>query len=157
ATVKSLRKDPGVASATSPLSKAGQNALSKDKTIGYISLVLKDGPSDLTVDDAHRIVNAEQPARDAGMQVASGGYLRQKVSKPSTESSEAVGLTAAVIILLFTFGTVTAMGLPIITAVLGLAGGLSIIGLLGQVVDVPTVGPTLATMIGLGVGIDYAL
>ncbi|HEY7630043.1 MAG TPA: MMPL family transporter [Thermoleophilaceae bacterium] len=157
ATVKSLRKEPGVASAVSPLSKAGQNALSKDKTIGYISLVLHDSPSELTVDDANRIIDAEQPARDAGMQVASGGYLGQKVSKPSTESSEAVGLTAAVIILLLTFGTVTAMGLPIITAILGLATGLSIIALLGQVVDVPTIAPTLATMIGLGVGIDYAL
>jgi putative drug exporter of the RND superfamily len=79
------------------------------------------------------------------------------VSKPSTESSEAVGLSAAVIILLITFGTVVAMGLPIITAILGLAAGLSIIALLGQVVSVPTVSPTLATMIGLGVGIDYAL
>jgi putative drug exporter of the RND superfamily len=157
ATVKSLRKQPGVASATSPLSKAGQNLLSKDKTIGYISLVLRDSPSALTVDEAHRIIDAEQPARDAGMQVATGGYLGQKVSKPSTESSEAVGLTAAVIILLFTFGTVVAMGLPIITAILGLAAGLSIIALLGQVVDVPTISPTLATMIGLGVGIDYAL
>jgi RND superfamily putative drug exporter len=157
ATAGSLRKDPGVASATSPLSKAGQAALSKDKRIGYISLVLRDSPSELTVDDAHRIIDAEQPARDAGMQVASGGYLGQKVSKPSTESSEAVGLTAAVIILLFTFGTVVAMGLPIITAILGLAAGLSIIALLGQVVAVPTIAPTLATMIGLGVGIDYAL
>ncbi|HEY2600044.1 MAG TPA: MMPL family transporter [Thermoleophilaceae bacterium] len=157
ATVKSLRKDPGVASAVSPLSTQGAAFLSKDGQIGYISVVLKDSPSQLTEDDAHRIVAAEQRARDAGLQVASGGYLGQKVSKPSTESSEAVGLTAAVIILLFTFGTVVAMGLPIVTAILGLASGLSIVALLGQVVDVPTIAPTLATMIGLGVGIDYAL
>ncbi|HVI35385.1 MAG TPA: MMPL family transporter, partial [Gaiellales bacterium] len=157
ATVKSLRKQPEVASATSPLSKAGQTFLSKDKRIGYISVVLHDSPSALTVDEAHDVIDAAQPARNAGMQVAAGGYLGQKVSKPSTEISEAVGLTAAVIILLLTFGTVVAMGLPIITAILGLAAGLSIIALLGQVVDVPTVGPTLATMIGLGVGIDYSL
>ena len=86
-----------------------------------------------------------------------GGYLGQAVSKPSTESSEAVGLAAAVIILLFTFGTVTAMALPIATAIVGLAIGLSAIGLLGHGIDVPTVGPTLGTMLGLGVGIDYAL
>ncbi|HEY2600875.1 MAG TPA: MMPL family transporter [Thermoleophilaceae bacterium] len=157
ATTDQLRKEPGVASATSPLSQAGKAFLSKDGEIGYISVVLKDSPSQLTEDDAHQILKAEQPARDAGLQVAAGGYLGQKVSKPSTESSEVVGLTAAVIILLFTFGTVVAMGLPIITAILGLAAGLSIIGLLGQVVDVPTIAPTLATMIGLGVGIDYAL
>src|SRR5204863_1081889 len=73
------------------------------------------------------------------------------------EKSEVVGLAAAVIILLITFGTAAAMSLPIITALLGLATGLSAIGLLGHAVDVPTVGPTLGTMLGLGVGIDYAL
>jgi RND superfamily putative drug exporter len=62
-----------------------------------------------------------------------------------------------VIILLFAFGTATAMFLPIATAVLGLVTTLSTIKLLGHVVDVPSVAPTLATMIGLGVGIDYAL
>ena len=63
----------------------------------------------------------------------------------------------AVIVLLFTFGTVVAMGLPIITAIVGLVCGLSIITLISHVAEVPTVAPTLATMIGLGVGIDYAL
>ena len=63
----------------------------------------------------------------------------------------------AVIVLLVTFGTVVAMGLPIITALIGLVCGLSIITLLSHISEVPTVAPTLATMIGLGVGIDYAL
>ena len=68
-----------------------------------------------------------------------------------------MGLAAAVIILLFAFGTVTAMILPIVSAVLGLVATLALIRLLGHVVEVPSVAPTLATMIGLGVGIDYAL
>ena len=157
ATVKSLEKAPQVGGAVSPLSKEGANFLSKDGRIGYIALTLRASPTELTVDEAHDIVDAESPASDAGLKVATGGYVGQKVSKPSTHGSEAVGLTAAVIVLLFTFGTVVAMGLPIATALLGLASGLSIIALLGQVVDVPTVSPTLATMIGLGVGIDYAL
>ena len=89
--------------------------------------------------------------------MATGGYLGQAVSKADTESSEAVGLTAAVMILLFAFGTATAMALPIVTAVLGLVAALSLITMLGHVADVPSVAPTLATMIGLGVGIDYAL
>src|SRR4029079_11133963 len=72
-------------------------------------------------------------------------------------SSEIVGLSMAVLVLLFTFGTVVAMGLPIATAIIGLVIGLSLITLLSQVAEVPTVAPTLATMIGLGVGIDYAL
>ena len=68
-----------------------------------------------------------------------------------------VGLTAAVFILLFTFGTAIAMGIPILTAILGLATGLGITTLLSHTAEVPTSAPTLATMIGLGVGIDYAL
>src|SRR5256885_6344129 len=157
ATVTSLKKQPLVSSAVSPLSTAGQNHLSKDGRIGYISVVLKASPSQLTVDDAHDVIDAQAPAKDAGMQVATGGYLGQKVSKASTHSSEVVGLSAAVIVLLVTFGSVVAMGLPIVTALLGLASGLSIIALLGQVVQVPTISPTLATMLWLGVGIDYAL
>ena len=68
-----------------------------------------------------------------------------------------IGLTAAVIILLLAFGTATAMAMPIVSAVLGLACALSIIRLLQNVIEVPSVAATLATMIGLGVGIDYAL
>ena len=77
--------------------------------------------------------------------------------KPATESSEAIGLAAAVIILIFAFGTVTAMLLPIITAVIGLVITLALVTFVGHATDVPNISPTLATMIGLGVGIDYAL
>ncbi len=156
-TVSSLRGAPGVIKAVSPLSSQGVAQLSKDKRIGYISLTLEQSPSDLTEDDANQIIDAEHPATDAGLDVANGGYLGQAVSKPSTESSEAVGIAAAIVILLFTFGTAAAMGLPISTAIVGLVTGLAAIGLLGHGIDVPTVGPTLGTMLGLGVGIDYAL
>src|SRR3954447_10673191 len=157
ATVSSLKKAPHVIDAVSPLSSEGAGALSKNKRIGYISVTVDLSSSDLTEDQANEIIDAESPARDAGFDVATGGYLGQAVSKPATESSEVVGLAAAVIILLFTFGTVTAMALPIATAIVGLAVGLSAIGLLGHGIAVPTVGPTLGTMLGLGVGIDYAL
>jgi RND superfamily putative drug exporter len=157
ATVKSLKAEPLVIQAVSPLSAEGSAALSKDKTIAYISVTLSEGPADLSKEDAENVIDATSPASDAGLTVATGGYLGQAVSKADTESSEAVGLTAAVIILLFAFGTATAMFLPIVTAVLGLVATLSLIGFLGHAVEVPTVAPTLATMIGLGVGIDYAL
>ena len=157
ATVKSLEKEPGVVRAVSPLSDDGKAALSKDQKIGYISVTLSEGAADLTKEDAENIIDATSPASDAGLTVATGGYLGQAVSKADTESSEAVGLTAAVVILLFAFGTATAMLLPIVSAVLGLAASLALIGFLGHVAEVPSVAPTLATMIGLGVGIDYAL
>ena len=91
------------------------------------------------------------------MEVAAGGSIGSKLSKPETESSELVGIIAAMIILTFAFGTIVAMGMPIITAVIGLVVGLSAIGLMGHLVGVPDIAPTLATMIGLGVGIDYSL
>jgi putative drug exporter of the RND superfamily len=156
-TVSSLEKSGEVRSAVSPLSSAGTDALSDDETIGYISVTLTDSPSSLTLDEANDVVDATAPATDAGFEVGIGGYLGEEVSKPSTRSSEAVGLAAAVIILLFAFGTVVAMGLPITTAILGLASGLALVGILGHLIEVPSVAETLATMIGLGVGIDYSL
>ena len=154
-TVSALGKDPDVSKATSPLTSSSQRA--KNGQIGSIVLTLKPGPSDLSTDDAERIVSEADPARTAGLDVGFGGYLGQKVSKPATHVSEVVGLGMAVIVLLVTFGTVVAMGLPIATAIIGLVIGLSIVTLLSHVSEVPTTAPTLATMIGLGVGIDYAL
>jgi RND superfamily putative drug exporter len=154
-TVAAFKKDPDVRDATSPL--AAKDILSKDARTGYIALNLRASPSDLTTDDAQRIVDEAAPARDAGLDVSFGGYVGQKVSKPETHSSEVIGLSMAVLVLLFTFGTVVAMGLPIVTAIAGLVSGLSIVTLISHVTEVPTVAPTLATMIGLGVGIDYAL
>ncbi|HKE80484.1 MAG TPA: MMPL family transporter [Solirubrobacteraceae bacterium] len=156
-TVAAFEKDPDVRAATSPLSSQGKNQVAKDGQIGYIALNLRASPSELTTDDAQRIVDAADPARDGGLDVSFGGYVGQKVSKPETHSSEVIGLSMAVIVLLLTFGTVVAMGLPIATAIIGLVSGLSIVTLISQVAEVPTVAPTLATMIGLGVGIDYAL
>jgi putative drug exporter of the RND superfamily len=154
-TVKELKATPHVRDAVNPLDQKG--LVSKDGQTAYIPVTLDAGPGDLTKDEAQAVLDATQPAEDAGMDVALGSYAGQQLSKPDTHSSEAIGLTAAVIILLFAFGTVTAMALPIVTALLGLVSALSIVTLVGHVAEVPTVAPTLATMIGLGVGIDYAL
>jgi RND superfamily putative drug exporter len=156
-TVASLKKAPHVTKAVSPLSSQGSSFLSKNKRIGYISLTIGLSQSDLTEEQAQEIIDHESPATDAGFEVANGGYLGNAVSKPDVESSEVIGLIAAVIILIFMFGTVTAMSLPILTAIVGVGTGLAAIGLLGHGISVPTVGPTLGTMLGLGVGIDYAL
>jgi uncharacterized membrane protein YdfJ with MMPL/SSD domain len=154
---KAYEHDRAITGAVGPFSDQGTDQLNKKQTVGYISLNLKDSPSGLNVEEAHRIINLDEPLQKAGLNPAAGGYLGQKVSKPSTHLSEVVGLTAAVIILLFTFGTAVAMGIPILTAILGLSAGLGIIAFLSHAVEVPTSAPTLATMIGLGVGIDYAL
>jgi putative drug exporter of the RND superfamily len=153
-----LAKQPDVSSVVNPLTPEGASALSKDKATGYLTVGLKVSPGSLSEEQAQDIINAAaDPAKAAGLEVQTGGQLGQKVSKPSTESSELIGIIAAAIILTFTFGTVVAMLVPIITAIFALLTTLAIIRMLGHVATVPTVAPTLATMIGLGVGIDYAL
>ncbi len=152
-----LAKEPNVASVVNPLTPQGASALSKDKTTGYLSVTLAVSPGSLSVEDAHTIIDGANPAKAAGLEVETGGQLGQKVSKPATESSELIGIIAAMVILTLTFGTVVAMALPIVNAIVALLATLAIIRMLGHVATVPAVAPTLATMIGLGVGIDYAL
>ena len=153
-----VAKAPDVASVVNPLTSQGASALSKDQATGYLSVTLSVSPGALTDDDAQTIINAAaKPAQAAGIQVETGGQLGAKVSKPSTETSELIGIIAAMVILTLTFGTLVAMLLPILTAILALATTLSIITILSHTTTVSTVAPTLATMIGLGVGIDYAL
>src|SRR5438270_2461390 len=153
-----LAKAQFVKSVINPLTPQGASALSKDKANGYMTVGLTVNPGSLSQSQAQTIINAAaNPAHASGLEVQTGGQLGLKVSKPSTESSELIGIIAAMFILAFTFGTITAMVLPILTAIFALATTLAIVRMLGHVLTVPTVSPTLATMIGLGVGIDYAL
>ncbi len=152
-----VAKAPHVASVVNPLTPQGASALSKDQATGYLSVTLSESPGELSVSEAQTIIDAAHPAKAAGLEVQTGGQLGQKVSKPSTEISELIGIIAAMVILTFAFGTIAAMVLPIFNAILALLTSLAIIRLLGHVTTVPSVAPTLATMIGLGVGIDYAL
>jgi RND superfamily putative drug exporter len=99
---------------------------------------------------------ATAPLDEAGLQVEFGGQLPENVTEPSG-NAEAVGILAAVVILFFAFGAVVAAGLPLAVAIVGLLAGTGGITLLAGFTDVSTTTPTLATMVGLGVGIDYAL
>ncbi|MGH2886453.1 MAG: MMPL family transporter, partial [Solirubrobacteraceae bacterium] len=152
-----VAKEPFVASVVNPLTSQGASALSQNQSTGYLSVTTSVNPGSLSTDQAQQIIDGADPAKAAGLEVQTGGQLGQKVSQPSTGSSVVIGIIAAAVILTFTFGTIVAMLLPLLTAIFALASTLAIIRLLGHVVSVPTVAPTLATMIGLGVGIDYAL
>jgi RND superfamily putative drug exporter len=156
-SVKRVNALHDVNSAINPLSPEGAPFLSKDRSVAYVPVVLGVGPGQLTEAQAQAVLDAGEPAVAAGLKVSVGAYVGQALSKPDTGISDAIGIAAAIVILLFAFGTATAMALPILSAILGLACALSIIRLLEHVVQVPSVASTLATMIGLGVGIDYAL
>jgi putative drug exporter of the RND superfamily len=158
-SIERLRAMPAVNSAIDPLSKEGIAAglLSKDEKIAYTPVVLGVGPGELTEEQAEAVLDAANPAERAGLETSVGAYVGQQLSKPDTGVSDAIGIAAAIVILLFAFGTATAMVMPIGSAIVGLAISLSIIRLLENAIEVPSVAATLATMIGLGVGIDYAL
>ena len=92
-----------------------------------------------------------------GLQVAAGGQVIEQAEGFSIGPATTVGVIAALVILLLTFGSLAAAGMPLITAGLGLITGVALIGLATHVTSMSNVSPELALMIGLGVGIDYAL
>lgn len=123
-----------------------------------LATVRFDRPArELPGDTYVRVRDSVAPARGAGLQVEFGGELAQHGEQPSPGGAEIIGLLAAMVILLFAFGSVIAMGLPIGTALFGLGVGIASIVVVSAFIEMPTTSEMLASMIGLGVGIDYAL
>jgi RND superfamily putative drug exporter len=156
-TVKSLKANEYVRKLLSPLSSDGSTELADHDTIGFISLYLTVGSGDITDEQANSVFDAADPARDAGLEVSAGGYLGSQLSDPSTRLSEIVGIGAAMVVLVLVLGTVLAMVMPITTALVGVFSGLAVVGIVGAAIAVPSIAPTLAIMLGLGVGVDYSL
>jgi len=113
-------------------------------------------PNDMPVADSERLLAIAERADRAGVEVALGGQAVQ-LAEQGEIGSEGIGLLAAAVILLLTFGSVVAAGLPIIVAVAGLAVSGTLTGLLLRFVDSPDWSTSLATMMGIGIGIDYVL
>ena len=130
---------------------------SSDDTIGLATVRYDSGSRGLPSDTYAELKSAVGPARDAGMQVEFGGEIPQMAERRPPSSGEGVGLLVAMVILLVAFGSVIAMGLPIGTALAGLGAGIALMTFMAAFIDLPSTTEALATMIGLGVGIDYAL
>ncbi|GAA2994645.1 MMPL family transporter [Streptomyces drozdowiczii] len=159
--VGNLEKLPHVLSAQNPLpssSSASSTSLSKDGKTGYITVRFDVNPTSLDDSYLDRVDTAVKPLRSAGVQVEYGGPLGE-LARPETKdfTSEAIGFAVAVVVLLIGFGSVIAAGMPLVTALIAVVVGVSCLGLLAALTTFASVSPTLATMIGLGVGIDYAL
>jgi RND superfamily putative drug exporter len=148
---------PHVVSIVSPYSARGAHQISPDQSVAFATATFDAQARSLPVSAIDRVVSTAQGARSPSLQVALGGQAIEHAEKPSLGSATAIGLLAAVVILLITFGSFVAMGLPIITALLGLGVGISLAGLGSHLVQIPDFATQLAAMIGLGVGIDYAL
>ena len=153
-----VAKLPHVSAVISPYAgpSAGK-AISANHQIAFATVVFDEKANLLPVSAAERVVKVAQAARQPGLEVELGGQAIEATQQAGFGLSTAVGLMAAIVVLLITFGSLIAMGLPIVTALFGLGTGLSVIALFTHVVDTPNFSSELAAMIGLGVGIDYSL
>jgi RND superfamily putative drug exporter len=148
---------PHVSEVASPYEKGGAAAISQNGEIAYATVQFDAAGNKLDKEKTREIIAiAEKPSGD-GLQVELGGSLIAEAEQEEGDSSFGIGLLAAMVVLLITFGSVVAMGLPIITALFALGVGLSLVTLGTHVFDTANFALVLAAMIGLGVGIDYAL
>jgi RND superfamily putative drug exporter len=155
--VSSLRPLAHVSGVVGPFSPGGAHQISPNANIAYAVVQFDEQTSDLPPGAINAVIDKAQAAAHPGFQVALGGQPISSVQKISPGASEGIGITAAMIIMLLAFGSVVAMGLPIITALFGLGIGVALLELITHLLVVPNFSPEMAAMIGIGVGIDYAL
>ena len=148
---------PSVAAVISPYSARGAAQVSRDGTIAYATVVFDAQAASLPGPDVSHVIRLAEAARAPGLQVDLGGQAVENALRQSIGTSAVVGLVAAAVVLFIAFGSLLAMLLPLAVAIAALATGLLTVGLVSHAVSIPSIGPTLATLIGLGVGVDYAL
>ena len=153
----SVAKLPHVTGVVSPYAAAGARAVSADGHIAFATVNFDQRANELPKDAVKRVISVARGAGSSAVQVELGGQAIQQVQEPPLGAATAIGIVAAIVVLLLTFGSFVAMGMPILTALIGLGTGVGLIGLASQAIDMPFFSTELAVMIGLGVGIDYAL
>jgi RND superfamily putative drug exporter len=156
ASLDRLRKDPVIVGVSDPL-RDGQ--LTRDGRIGVSMVTYKSGAEEFDVERFKRVEQAGFSARSPELQIEHGGqgaeFVRQSESQGS--STELFGVLAAAIVLMIVFGSAIAAGVPLLTALLALGTTLGLVPVISHIVDTPDFAGQLAALIGLGVGIDYAL
>jgi RND superfamily putative drug exporter len=155
--VRALQPLAHVSQVISPFTPAGQHQISTDGHIAYVQLAFDQQTGDLPSAAIKHVVSVARSFAAPGYRVALGGPAIGLVAGGSPGADEGIGILAAIVIMLLAFGSVVAMGLPIITALFGIGVAFAVLDLLSHVVTTPTFAPEVMAMIGLGVGIDYAL
>jgi putative drug exporter of the RND superfamily len=160
-TLAAIARGPHVERVDSPFARgAAARQISRDRTVAF-ALVHMDGEQpivDVPKSAYDRLIATAERARGDGLEVELGGSgIQQAGQQQGAGTSELIGFIAAAVVLAIAFGSLWATLLPLFTAVLALGCGLSLTGLLAHAIDIATFAPTLATLIGLGVGIDYSL
>jgi putative drug exporter of the RND superfamily len=148
---------PHVAGVVSPYGARGAAQVSKNRMTAFATVNYDKAANLLPNATGTPLLKLVKAVHVPGLQVAAGGQVIENAEGFSVGPATEVGVVAALFILLITFGSLAAAGMPLITAGLGLITGVALIGLATHVTAIPMVAPDLALMIGLGVGIDYAL
>ena len=147
---------PHVAGVVSPY-QPGAGAISKTGTIGFATVEFDQAANQLSTASIQNVIHAAESARSPALQVELGGDAITQVLGPSPGFVTLIGLAAAIVVLLISFGSLLAMGLPVVSALFGLGASIGLIALLSHPIDMVDFSSELALMVGLGVGIDYAL
>jgi len=156
-SMTAVGKLPHVASASDPLDTPDSPSVSKDGTIVNAPVSFDVNPAGLDHAYLEKLDGAVQPARGAGLEVEYGAGAG-KIGKQSHDlNSEIIGLVLAFVLLLFMFGSVYAAAMPLVAALFSVGSGISLLGLLAELTNFPTAAPTVATLLGLGVAVDYGL
>ncbi|HEY6498166.1 MAG TPA: MMPL family transporter [Streptosporangiaceae bacterium] len=156
-SVTNVSKLPHVIKAVSPFASANSGLVSKDGTIAYSNVSWSVNPNSLDTTYLDQLNKAVAPAKDAGLQIAYGAGAGQIGQASHDLTSEIIGLSCALVLLLFMFGSLIAAAIPLVSAIFSVLAGLSLLGVLASAMTFPTTAPTIATLLGLGVAIDYGL
>ena len=132
-----------------------KNLVTPDRRIARTTIPLTD--KDATKAEVKSLVDTVREASGDGVVLGLGGQKAENAETPPQGPRESIGILAAAVILFIAFGSLVAMGLPIVTALLSILGGIALMKLVGYLVPAPDFTVVFAAMIGLGVGIDYAL
>ena len=156
ALLDDIEDDEHVVNVVSPFSERGAFQLSRDGQVAYAEVELDVVAQDLELEEAKALTDKVLAAGGDGLQVEAGGQVAA-IALQGEVGSEGIGFLAAALILLLTFGSLVAMGLPLLTALFGIGISAALGAIMRNVVDVPDWAPSVAAMVGIGVGIDYAL
>ncbi len=155
AALVSFERAPGVTSVMSPYQAPGQ--ISAGHHVAFAAVQFARPGSAIPDSEALALMQDARAASGHGVTFSLGGDVVDLAETPYGGPTDGIGILAAAIVLLIAFGSLLAMGLPVVTAIFGIGAGLSLIALLGHIFPAPSFSPIVASMIGLGVGVDYAL
>ena len=152
-----IAKVAHVKAVVSPFSALGAQQISRDGTTAFATVTFDGTARQIPKASVIEVINAADAARSSSLQVELGGASIQIAKSKGFGLSALIGIVAAGVVIFLAFGSLLAMLLPLLTALIAIGAGLSVVALASHVFNIVEFGPTLAVLIGLGVGVDYAL